>query len=226
MPYIAQVAVGRREKLQVFGDDYPTPGRHGGARLHPRRGPGRRPRGGAEQARHDRPAGQHLEPRHRPWHQRARSPALVRARGRARAARTRWSAAGPATSPTSTPTRRSPMPSSAGGPPAPSTTCAPTPGTGSEPPRTYPDEVRYASPPAEFRPTRVRHIRRSSAHTASSSGAHRLMRGTCQADKGHLSTERRAPANRFVALHRASARTERCDDRAVLADAAVRRSEP
>jgi UDP-glucose 4-epimerase len=25
MPYIAQVAVGRREKLQVFGDDYPTP---------------------------------------------------------------------------------------------------------------------------------------------------------------------------------------------------------
>ena len=25
MPYIAQVAVGHREKLQVFGDDYPTP---------------------------------------------------------------------------------------------------------------------------------------------------------------------------------------------------------
>lgn len=25
MPYICQVAVGRREKLQVFGDDYPTP---------------------------------------------------------------------------------------------------------------------------------------------------------------------------------------------------------
>jgi UDP-glucose 4-epimerase len=25
MPYIAQVAVGRREKLLVFGDDYPTP---------------------------------------------------------------------------------------------------------------------------------------------------------------------------------------------------------
>jgi UDP-glucose 4-epimerase len=25
MPYIAQVAVGRREKLRVFGDDYPTP---------------------------------------------------------------------------------------------------------------------------------------------------------------------------------------------------------
>ena len=24
MPFIAQVAVGRREKLQVFGDDYPT----------------------------------------------------------------------------------------------------------------------------------------------------------------------------------------------------------
>lgn len=25
MPYVAQVAVGRREQLQVFGDDYPTP---------------------------------------------------------------------------------------------------------------------------------------------------------------------------------------------------------
>lgn len=25
MPYISQVAIGRREKLQVFGDDYPTP---------------------------------------------------------------------------------------------------------------------------------------------------------------------------------------------------------
>ncbi len=25
MPYLAQVAVGRRERLQVFGDDYPTP---------------------------------------------------------------------------------------------------------------------------------------------------------------------------------------------------------
>ena len=28
VPFIAQVAVGRREKLQVFGDDYPTAGRH------------------------------------------------------------------------------------------------------------------------------------------------------------------------------------------------------
>ncbi len=25
MPFIAQVAVGRRDKLLVFGDDYPTP---------------------------------------------------------------------------------------------------------------------------------------------------------------------------------------------------------
>ena len=25
MPYIAQVAVGKRDKLSVFGDDYPTP---------------------------------------------------------------------------------------------------------------------------------------------------------------------------------------------------------
>ena len=28
VPFIAQVAVGRREYLQVFGDDYPTAGRH------------------------------------------------------------------------------------------------------------------------------------------------------------------------------------------------------
>jgi UDP-glucose 4-epimerase len=25
MPYVAQVAIGRRPRLQVFGDDYPTP---------------------------------------------------------------------------------------------------------------------------------------------------------------------------------------------------------
>ena len=45
MPFMAQVAVGRRPRLPVFGDDYPTP-RHRRARLHPRRGPRRRPRRG------------------------------------------------------------------------------------------------------------------------------------------------------------------------------------
>ena len=43
MPYVAQVAVGRREQLAVFGNDYP-PRRHRRARLHPRLRPGRGPR--------------------------------------------------------------------------------------------------------------------------------------------------------------------------------------
>ena len=35
MPYIAQVAVGRREKVSVFGNDYDTPDGTGVQRLHP-----------------------------------------------------------------------------------------------------------------------------------------------------------------------------------------------
>ena len=34
VPYVAQVAVGKLEAVQVFGNDYPTPDRR--ARLHPR----------------------------------------------------------------------------------------------------------------------------------------------------------------------------------------------
>ncbi|KAJ8881929.1 hypothetical protein PR048_018416 [Dryococelus australis] len=35
MPYIAQVAVGRRHKLQVFGNDYDTPDGTGALLFHP-----------------------------------------------------------------------------------------------------------------------------------------------------------------------------------------------
>ena len=55
----------------VFGDDYPTPDGTGAARLHPRRGPRRRPRRRADRLATDRRAGQHVEPGHRPRHQRA-----------------------------------------------------------------------------------------------------------------------------------------------------------
>ncbi|SUH16797.1 UDP-glucose 4-epimerase [Salmonella enterica subsp. enterica] len=46
MPYIAQVAVGRRESLAVFGNDYPTEGWHRRTRLHSRYGLSRRARRG------------------------------------------------------------------------------------------------------------------------------------------------------------------------------------
>lgn len=46
MPYIAQVAVGRRESLAIFGNDYPTEDGTGCARLHPCDGPRRWPRRG------------------------------------------------------------------------------------------------------------------------------------------------------------------------------------
>ena len=42
MPFVAQVAVGRREKLQRLRRRLPDAGRHRRARLHPRRRPGRR----------------------------------------------------------------------------------------------------------------------------------------------------------------------------------------
>ena len=116
MPYIAQVAVGRREKLSVFGDDYPTPRRHRAARLHPRRGPRRRPRRGADAA------GQHRRRRSAPGTSApATAPASSRCCTRSSApsaatCRTRWWAAAPATSPRRTPTRARPRPSSAGRP--------------------------------------------------------------------------------------------------------------
>ena len=43
MPYVMQVAVGRRDHLTVFGGDYPTPDGTGDPRLHPRRRPRRGP---------------------------------------------------------------------------------------------------------------------------------------------------------------------------------------
>ena len=41
IPLVLAAAAGRRPKVSVFGDDYDTPGRHGGPRLHPHRGPRR-----------------------------------------------------------------------------------------------------------------------------------------------------------------------------------------
>lgn len=35
--------VGKRSHISIYGTDYPHPGRHGGARLHPRAGPGECP---------------------------------------------------------------------------------------------------------------------------------------------------------------------------------------
>ena len=39
IPLVLQAAAGKRESVAIFGTDYPTAGRHRGARLHPRRGP-------------------------------------------------------------------------------------------------------------------------------------------------------------------------------------------
>ena len=64
MPYIAKVAVGKLEKVHVFGNDYPTPRRHRRPRLHPCRGPGPRPCLRHQEAGNElRPL--HLQPRHR-----------------------------------------------------------------------------------------------------------------------------------------------------------------
>ena len=65
VPYIAKVAVGKLEKVHVYGNDYPYPRRHRRARLHPRCGPGPRPCGSHQKAgRKARPV--HLQPGHRP----------------------------------------------------------------------------------------------------------------------------------------------------------------
>ena len=55
IPTVLQAAEGGSE-LTIFGDDYPTPGRHLHPRLHPRRGPRRRPPPGARGDRSRRPA--------------------------------------------------------------------------------------------------------------------------------------------------------------------------
>lgn len=47
VPYITQTVVGKREKVHVFGSDYPTPRRHWRAGLYPCGRLGQRPRCGA-----------------------------------------------------------------------------------------------------------------------------------------------------------------------------------
>ena len=153
MPFIAQVAVGRREKLLVFGDDYPTPDGTRAPRLHPRRGPRRRPPRRADQARHRSTS------RSSTWnlgtgarHERPRGAARVRAgRGPRAALRGRRSTRGrPA--PSRSPTRLWRTPSSAGARSARSRTCASTRGGGRAPtpPATpTPDPPRPATRPLE-----------------------------------------------------------------------------
>ena len=154
MPFIAQVAVGRREKLLVFGDDYPTPDGTGAARLHPRRGPRRRPRRGAEPSwpRTDEPVSTWnlgtghgtsvLEVLHAFEQRRA-----------AASCPTRSSADAPVTSRRRTPTRHGRRPSSAGGRPARSTTCAPTRGAGRAEPARLPRRLSAAQRTRSGRPT-------------------------------------------------------------------------
>ena len=64
MPYVAQVAVGKLQRLTIHGDDYPTRDGTGERGLHPRRRPGPRPPRGARAPRRD--AGRRADqPRHR-----------------------------------------------------------------------------------------------------------------------------------------------------------------
>ncbi len=89
MPYVAQVAVGKRPVLHVFGNDYDTPDGTGVRDYLHVDGSRRRSRRGARPpARRRRLA--HGQPRHRARHERARARARVRARERqARAVRDR-----------------------------------------------------------------------------------------------------------------------------------------
>ena len=100
IPLVLQAAAGRREHVSVFGTDYPTDGRHGGARLHPHRGPRRGPHPRAR-ARHEPGRAPDLQPRQRhrllgaPGDRgRARRSPAARSRSRrragARATRPRW----------------------------------------------------------------------------------------------------------------------------------------
>ena len=104
MPYVAQVAVGKRAALQVFGGDYDTPDGTGVRDYIHVDGPGRRPRGGAAPPAGARRFG-HRQPRHRPGYsvlevvERSSGPAAGRCPTRS------WRA-GRATSPPATPTRR------------------------------------------------------------------------------------------------------------------------
>ncbi len=129
MPYVAQVAVGKRPILQVFGNDYATldgtgvrdylhvmdlaEGHVAALRSSARRAPARSRSTSAPAAA------------------RACSSSSTLSSARAASAcLTRSSAAARATSPRAMPIRRSPRRRSAGAPGATSTRCAPTPGAG------------------------------------------------------------------------------------------------
>ena len=109
MPLLTQVAVGRREKLLVYGDDYPTPGRHRAPRLPARRGPRRRPRRRARAARHHRRVRSRRgtsAPAAHVGHGDGATPSRAPA---ATTCRTRSRRVVPATSPSRTPTPRGPQ---------------------------------------------------------------------------------------------------------------------
>ena len=128
MPYVSQVAVGRLPELQVFGDDYPT-----------RDGTGVRDYlhvvdlAVGHVARSSAPGAGGLLTVNLGTGRGYSVLEVVHAFEQRAAARSRTESwrAGRATSPRSTPTRRSPRASSAGRPTAASTRCAATPGTGS-----------------------------------------------------------------------------------------------
>ena len=82
MPYVAQVAVGRREQLQRLRQRLRHARRHRRARLHPRGRPGRRPCRRAAAGCSTTPGSLHRQPGHRPRLQRARGGARLRARQR------------------------------------------------------------------------------------------------------------------------------------------------
>ena len=86
MPFIAQVAVGRRDKLLVFGDDYPTPdGTCLRDYIHVEDLAAGHLAALDRLGKIDDP-GVDVEPRHGPRHERPRGAARLRARGRPRAA--------------------------------------------------------------------------------------------------------------------------------------------
>ena len=129
VPYIAQVAVGRREKLSVFGDDYDTPdGTPLRDYIHVEDLAAGHVAALARLGSTDAPVSTwNLGTGHG-----TSVLEMLAAFGRAvgRGCRTRSWAAAPVTSRRRTPTRHGPRPSSAGRPPARSTTCAPTRGGG------------------------------------------------------------------------------------------------
>ena len=108
MPYIAQVAVGRRDKLSVFGDDYDTPDGTGVRDYIHVEDLAAGHVAALEALTTTDGARQRLEPRLRPRHQRPRAAARLREGRRPRAALRGRRRAAPATSRRRTPTRPRP----------------------------------------------------------------------------------------------------------------------